>query len=156
MTELSSHQDAGTLATLGQTRSSAETHSQNLDPKFQVNQWDIEIFLFEDLHLASWTLFFLCPFIQNSKSFQFVSKMSRGDLILEDNQMKPNGNGWADELQHTNINEKWETEFTAGEVVLDIQQKWLNIYKWEPTKIINISKWDPTKIINEYISSLSK
>ena len=52
--------------------------------------------------------------------------MSRGDLILEDNQMKPNGNGWADEFQDMNINEKWETQFTAGEVVLEIQEKLLN------------------------------
>ncbi|KAI5077377.1 hypothetical protein GOP47_0007201 [Adiantum capillus-veneris] len=67
-----------------QSRIMAETLAQNPDPKFQ-----------------------------NSKFLQFVSKMSRGDLILEDNQVKPNKADWADEFGKTN--ENWAAEFTAGE-----------------------------------------
>lgn len=56
--------------------------------------------------------------IQNSKFLQFVSKMSRGEIIMEDNQVKPNavsapgdwateyqqqfkgGHAWADQFAH--------------------------------------------------------
>ncbi|GAQ79926.1 peroxin 5 [Klebsormidium nitens] len=59
-------------ATLDQTRQLAETLSQNKDPKFQ-----------------------------NSKFLQFVSKMSRGELIMEDNAVREAaaGDGWANEFQ---------------------------------------------------------
>lgn len=59
-------------------------------------------------------------FFQNSKFLQFVSKMSRGELILEDNQVKPaianvGAGAWADEF-HQQHPESWAAEFTAGEV----------------------------------------
>lgn len=69
-----------------QSRIMAETLARNPDPKFQ-----------------------------NSKFLQFVSKMSRGDLIVEDNQVKPNEGAWADEFAKSNTSEKWAAEFTAGE-----------------------------------------
>lgn len=72
-----------------QSRVLAETIAQNPDPKFQ-----------------------------NSKFLQFVSKMSRGELIVEDNQVKPNEAEWANEFastQQANANEQWAAEFTAGE-----------------------------------------
>ncbi|MCO5605091.1 hypothetical protein L7F22_059270 [Adiantum nelumboides] len=71
-----------------QSRIMAETLAQNPDPKFQ-----------------------------NSKFLQFVSKMSRGDLILEDNQVKPNNAAWADEFTKSNASENWAAEFTAGEAL---------------------------------------
>lgn len=79
-------------AALEQTRMLAHTLSQNQDPKFQ-----------------------------NSKFLQFVSKMSRGELIVDDNQVKPAGsssaNAWADEYQHQHAGDmhSWAAEFTAGE-----------------------------------------
>lgn len=57
---------------------------------------------------------------QNSKFLQFVSKMSRGELIVEDNQVKATtpdsmAGAWADEFQQQHP-ETWAAEFTAGEV----------------------------------------
>lgn len=53
--------------------------------------------------------------LQNSKFLQFVSKMSRGELIVEDNQVKPihqnSGAEWAQQFE-----EQHAAEFTAGEV----------------------------------------
>ena len=53
--------------------------------------------------------------LQNSKFLQFVSKMSRGELIVEDNQVKPSqqssGDDWAQQFE-----ERHAAEFTAGEV----------------------------------------
>lgn len=37
--------------------------------------------------------------MQNSKFLQFVSKMSRGELTIEDNQVKPASADWANEYQ---------------------------------------------------------
>ena len=61
-----------------------------------------------------------CAFCQNSKFLQFVSKMSRGELIVEENQVKPGmanagAGAWADEFQQQHP-ESWAAEFTAGEV----------------------------------------
>eukprot|EP00249_Psilotum_nudum_P018974 c27047_g1_i1 orf=150-2450(+) len=84
--------DMGKLAALEQTQSLVDTLSQNQDPKFQ-----------------------------NSKFLKFVSKMSRGELIAEDNQIKSSGNidahTWANEFkdQQTGSAEHWAAEFTAGE-----------------------------------------
>lgn len=83
--------DTENVAALDQTRSLVHTLSQNQDPKFQ-----------------------------NSKFLQFVSKMSRGELILEDNQVKSNTNadGWANEFtssQQARAGDNWAAEFTAGE-----------------------------------------
>lgn len=88
-------QDPRNVAALEQTRSLVHTLSQNQDPKFQ-----------------------------NSKFLQFVSKMSRGELIVEDNQVKSNenieANGWVNEFskhQQANVGDNWATEFTAREHV---------------------------------------
>jgi len=65
----------------------------------------------------------MCFLEQNSKFLQFVSKMSRGELIVDDNQVKPGvanpvSDTWADEFQqqHPAPPETWAAEFTAGEV----------------------------------------
>jgi hypothetical protein len=60
---------------------------------------------------------------KNSKFFQFVSKMSRGELIIEDNQVKQGSasqsSGWADEFQtqyNANAN-SWADQFVHEEVI---------------------------------------
>ncbi|KAL7600285.1 peroxisome biogenesis protein 5 [Lactuca sativa] len=58
------------LAAMEQTRMLAHTLAQNTNPKFQ-----------------------------NSKFLQFVSKMSRGELTIEDNQVRPATGDWANEYQ---------------------------------------------------------
>lgn len=92
------------LAAMEQTRMLAHTLAQNNDPKFQ-----------------------------NSKFLQFVSKMSRGEIIMEDNQVKPNavsapgdwaaeyqqqfngGYAWADQFAHeiSRGPDGWASEFAA-------------------------------------------
>ncbi|OVA13117.1 Tetratricopeptide repeat-containing domain [Macleaya cordata] len=80
------------LAAMEQTRMLAHTLAQNDDPKFQ-----------------------------NSKFLQFVSKMSRGELIIDDNQVKPVGastsGDWADEYQHkySGISNSWADQFVRDE-----------------------------------------
>ncbi|KAK4575421.1 hypothetical protein RGQ29_026404 [Quercus rubra] len=77
------------LAAMEQTRMLANTLAQNDDPKFQ-----------------------------NSKFLQFVSKMSRGELIIDDNQVKqtalPAAGDWASEYQHQyNRSPAWADEFLS-------------------------------------------
>nr|POF03186.1 peroxisome biogenesis protein 5 [Quercus suber] len=77
------------LAAMEQTRILANTLAQNDDPKFQ-----------------------------NSKFLQFVSKMSRGELIIDDNQVKqtalPAAGDWASEYQHQyNRSPAWADEFLS-------------------------------------------
>ena len=49
--------------------------------------------------------------MQNSKFLQFVSKMSRGELNIDDNQAKQTGN-WATEYQQQyNAGPAWADEF---------------------------------------------
>ncbi|XP_015881476.1 peroxisome biogenesis protein 5 [Ziziphus jujuba] len=73
------------LAAMEQTRMLANTLAQNGDPKFQ-----------------------------NSKFLQFVSKMSRGELIIDDNQVKPTSGDWATEYQQQyNAGPSWADEFTS-------------------------------------------
>ncbi|KAF9587326.1 hypothetical protein IFM89_001316 [Coptis chinensis] len=94
-------------AAMEQTRMLAHTLAQNDDPKFQ-----------------------------NSKFLQFVSKMSRGELIVDDNQVKSAGesapgdwaqeyqqqykeapNSWADQFVRDELShgtERWVNEFSAG------------------------------------------
>ncbi|RZC65991.1 hypothetical protein C5167_009682 [Papaver somniferum] len=80
------------LAAMEQTRMLAHTLAQNDDPKFQ-----------------------------NSKFLQFVSKMSRGELIIDDNQVKPaeaSASGdWADEYQqkHYGIHNSWADQYARDE-----------------------------------------
>eukprot|EP00252_Welwitschia_mirabilis_P003211 TRINITY_DN132_c0_g1_i1.p1 TRINITY_DN132_c0_g1~~TRINITY_DN132_c0_g1_i1.p1 ORF type:complete len:744 (-),score=173.80 TRINITY_DN132_c0_g1_i1:395-2626(-) len=86
------NRDVSNVAAMEQSRMLAHTLSQNSDPKFQ-----------------------------NSKFLQFVSKMSRGELSFEGNQVKPvstdSANGWADEyhLQHDTQKSSWANEFTSTE-----------------------------------------
>lgn len=56
--------------------------------------------------------------MQNSKFLQFVSKMSRGELIIDDNQVKPatTSGDWATEYQQQyNGPSTWADEFTRAE-----------------------------------------
>ncbi|XP_047320093.1 peroxisome biogenesis protein 5-like [Impatiens glandulifera] len=80
------------IAALEQSRLLAHTLAQNNDPKFQ-----------------------------NSKFLQFVSKMSRGDLVIEDNQVKPaatsSGGDWASEFQQQlDSKHTWADQFVHGEL----------------------------------------
>eukprot|EP00850_Spirogloea_muscicola_P017013 SM000142S00527 [mRNA] locus=s142:113038:117833:- [translate_table: standard] len=86
------------LAAQEQTRALVNTLSQNRDPKFQ-----------------------------NSKFLQFVSKMSRGDLIVNGNQVKASGaNGWAEEfdgLHHNRHNGgAWASEFTNTKCIFTVSK----------------------------------
>uniref|UniRef100_A0A804P0B6 Peroxisome biogenesis protein 5 n=1 Tax=Zea mays TaxID=4577 RepID=A0A804P0B6_MAIZE len=90
------------LAAMEQSRMLAQTLASNNDPKFQ-----------------------------NSKFFQFVSKMSRGELIIEDNQVKEGlasqSSGWADEFQtqyKANAN-SWADQF-AREELSQGADKWVS------------------------------
>ncbi|EFJ18463.1 hypothetical protein SELMODRAFT_444455 [Selaginella moellendorffii] len=82
------HADFRNVSSLEQTQSLVDTLSKNEDPKFQ-----------------------------NSKFLHFVSRMSRGELIVEDNQVKENAvpNAWAQEFTQVNHPGNWAAEFTAGE-----------------------------------------
>lgn len=57
-------------------------------------------------------------FIQNSKFLQFVSKMSRGELTIDDNQVKQNADqsgDWATEYQQQyNAGPSWADEFVCN------------------------------------------
>lgn len=54
--------------------------------------------------------------MQNSKFLQFVSKMSRGELIIDDNQVKPTSGDWATEYQQQyNAGPSWADEFVSAE-----------------------------------------
>lgn len=59
--------------------------------------------------------------MQKSRFLQFVSKMSRGELIIDDNQVKPatsSASGdWAGEYQQQyNAGPNWADEYARGEV----------------------------------------
>lgn len=80
------------LAAVEQTRMLAHTLAQNDDPKFQ-----------------------------NSKFLQFLSKMSRGELIIDENQVKPTtvsaSRNWAEEYQgQYNTSVDWADQFAQGEL----------------------------------------
>ncbi|ONM02712.1 Peroxisome biogenesis protein 5 [Zea mays] len=96
------------LAAMEQSRVLAQTLASNNDPKFQ-----------------------------NSKFFQFVSKMSRGELIIEDNQVKEGSasqsSGWADEFQTpyiANAN-SWADQF-AHEELSQGADKWVSEFSSQP------------------------
>lgn len=102
------------LAAMEQSRMLANTLAQNNDPKFQ-----------------------------NSKFLQFVSKMSRGELTIDDNQVKQNadqsgdwateyqqqynaGPSWADEFASRGA-DRWVNEFTSGEGKhSSVDDKWVD------------------------------
>lgn len=57
--------------------------------------------------------------MQNSKFLQFLSKMSRGELIIDDNQVKetalPASGDWAAEYgQQYNRSSAWADEFVCN------------------------------------------
>lgn len=94
------------LAAMEQTRMLAHTLAQNNDPKFQ-----------------------------NSKFLQFVSKMSRGELIIDDNQVKPATlsapGDWATEYQQQNHGgSSWANEFMSNQVPHGPEQ-WANEFATE-------------------------
>lgn len=84
------------LAAMQQTRMLAHTLAQNSNPKFQ-----------------------------NSKFLQFVSKMSRGELTIEDNQFKPATGDWANEYQqqYNAGPSSWADQF-AHEQVSRAPERW--------------------------------
>ncbi|KAL9998864.1 putative tetratricopeptide-like helical domain superfamily [Helianthus debilis subsp. tardiflorus] len=84
------------LAAMEQTRMLAHTLAQNNNPKFQ-----------------------------NSKFLQFVSKMSRGELTIEDNQVKPASGDWANEFQqqYNAGPSNWADQF-AHEQVSTAPDRW--------------------------------
>ncbi|KAJ8534391.1 hypothetical protein K7X08_016119 [Anisodus acutangulus] len=105
------------LAAMEQTRMLAHTLAQNNDPKFQ-----------------------------NSKFLQFVSKMSRGEITIEENQFKPavssgdwgteyqqqhnGGQTWADQFAHEELSrgpQGWVNEFSAErEQHGSVNNEWVN------------------------------
>lgn len=84
------------------------------------------------------------PKFQNSKFLQFVSKMSRGELIIDDNQVKSapgdwaseyqqqydGGLTWADQFGHDEISrgpDRWVNEFTTErEQHGSVDDQWVN------------------------------
>ncbi|XP_009374433.2 peroxisome biogenesis protein 5 [Pyrus x bretschneideri] len=92
------------LAAMEQTRMLANTLAQNEDPKFQ-----------------------------KSRFLQFVSKMSRGELIIDDNQVKPatSSGDWASEYQQQyNAGPSWADEYARGELSHGTNQ-WANEFTSE-------------------------
>ncbi|KAK8334642.1 hypothetical protein V6Z11_A10G290700 [Gossypium hirsutum] len=58
---------------------------------------------------------------KNSKFLQFVSKMSRCELIIDDNQVKPASENWATEYQQQyNGGASWADEFAHDEASRDL------------------------------------
>ena len=58
--------------------------------------------------------------MQNSKFLQFVSKMSRGELIIDDNPVKPASRSWATEYQKQyNGGATWADDFVHDEASRD-------------------------------------
>ncbi|CAM8995553.1 unnamed protein product [Rhodiola kirilowii] len=97
--------NAPNLAAMQQTRMLAETMSRNNDPKFQ---WTENSGPFED----EWLMIRPNDLIANSKFLQFVSKMSRGELIMDDNQIKSAQGDWASEFeQQHDVGGAWASEF---------------------------------------------
>ncbi|KAE9598347.1 putative tetratricopeptide-like helical domain, peroxisomal targeting signal 1 receptor family [Lupinus albus] len=88
------------------------------------------------------------PKFQNSKFLQFVSKMSRGELIIDDNQVKETalpasgdwaaeyqqqynqGHSWAGEFLNDKVSrgpDQWVNEFTTGGQQLEsVDDQWVN------------------------------
>ncbi|KAI4321758.1 hypothetical protein MLD38_035105 [Melastoma candidum] len=102
---------APNLAAMEQSRMLAQTLAQNNDPKFQ-----------------------------NSQFLQFLSKMSRGEVMFYDNQVKPGpgdwatefqqqhnaGPSWADEYLHRGP-DQWADEFSAErEKNAPLEDQWVN------------------------------
>ncbi|KAL3851064.1 hypothetical protein ACJIZ3_012946 [Penstemon smallii] len=117
------------LAAMEQTRMLAHTLAQNNDPKFQ-----------------------------NSKFLQFVSKMSRGEITIDDNQIKPaalsapgdwateyeqqynGGQQWANQFaneQHSHGPHGWVNEFAAERQLQgSTEDEWVNEFSK-----LNVNDW---------------
>ncbi|KAI3456727.1 hypothetical protein Pfo_013390 [Paulownia fortunei] len=117
------------LAAMEQTRMLAHTLAQNNDPKFQ-----------------------------NSKFLQFVSKMSRGEITIEDNQFKPaafsapgdwateyeqqysGGQSWADQFANEQLSHGphgWANEFAAEREQQGLaEDEWVNEFSK-----LNVNDW---------------
>ncbi|KAJ0986981.1 hypothetical protein J5N97_005337 [Dioscorea zingiberensis] len=107
------------MLAMEQTHMLAHTLAQNTDPKFQ-----------------------------NSKFLQFVSKMSRGELIVDENQIKPatgsvssgwadefqtqhsaNPNSWADQFDREELSNganKWANEFASERILQKVEDQWVS------------------------------
>ncbi|CAN0922892.1 Peroxisome biogenesis protein 5 [Linum grandiflorum] len=114
------------LAAMEQTRMLAHTLAQNNDPKFQ-----------------------------NSKFLQFMSKMSRGELIIDDNQVKPaSASGdWATEFQEQySAGPSWVNEFAnnqASKVLLSVVSSFYKRIEPFACRQVNISH-GPDHWANQY------
>ncbi|KAH0778154.1 hypothetical protein KY290_004581 [Solanum tuberosum] len=110
------------LAAMEQTRMLAHTLAQNSDPKFQ-----------------------------NSKFLQFVSKMSRGEISIEENQFKPatiSSGDWAAEYeQQHNGGQSWADQF-AHEELSRGPQGWVNEFSAERAQHGSVN--------DEWVSEFSK
>ncbi|XP_015055600.1 peroxisome biogenesis protein 5 [Solanum pennellii] len=110
------------LAAMEQTRMLAHTLAQNSDPKFQ-----------------------------NSKFLQFVSKMSRGEISIEENQFKPatvSSGDWAAEYeQKHNGGQSWADQF-AHEELSRGPQGWVNEFSAERAQHGSVN--------DEWVSEFSK
>ncbi|KMZ61554.1 Peroxisomal targeting signal 1 receptor, partial [Zostera marina] len=108
------------IASMEQTRMLAHTLSQDADPKFQ-----------------------------NSKFLQFVSKMSSGELIVDDNQIKPAVSSlphdWANEFQtQNNANpNSWAEQFAQDQVSHGVDA-WANDFANKGKNIVD-DQW-----VNEF------
>lgn len=109
------------IAAMEQSRMLAHTLAQNDDPKFQ-----------------------------NSKFLQFVSKMSRGELIVDENQIKPAtrsiANNWVDEYQtqHSAGPSSWADQFVQEEFPQG-RETWAKEFAKEYTQQVVDDKW-----VNEF------
>lgn len=70
--------------------------------------------------------------MQKSRFLQFVSKMSRGELIIDDNQVKQatssTAGDWAGEYQQqNNAGSNWANEYVHGEVEVGVWSECENI-----------------------------
>ncbi|KAG2275025.1 hypothetical protein Bca52824_057580 [Brassica carinata] len=119
--------DMQNLAAMEQTRKLAHTLSQDGNPKFQ-----------------------------NSKFLQFVSKMSRGELIIDENQVKPGSApgewateyeqqylgppSWADQFANEKLShgpEQWADEFASGRGQQEsAEDQWVNEFSK-----LNVDDW---------------
>ncbi|KAL6567660.1 Peroxisomal membrane signal receptor PTS1 [Orobanche gracilis] len=121
--------NVASLAAMEQTRMLAHTLAQNNDPKFQ-----------------------------NSKFLQFVSKMSRGEITIEDNQFKPaalsapgdwateyeqhysGGRSWVDQFENEQLSHGphgWANEFAAEHKQQGLaEDEWVNEFSK-----LNVNDW---------------
>ncbi|ESQ42805.1 hypothetical protein EUTSA_v10012791mg [Eutrema salsugineum] len=119
--------DMQNLAAMEQTRKLAHTLSQDGNPKFQ-----------------------------NSRFLQFVSKMSRGELIIDENQVKPGSApgewateyeqqylgppSWADQFANEKLShgpEQWADEFASGRGQQEsAEDQWVNEFSK-----LNVDDW---------------